>query len=81
MRRVIVFQERQPEVSLVVGDDAHVVGEFRWLGRDAQDPPVPSRLFGSAEDLPPFLVELWRRLGRDVATAPRSPAQAAEALA
>jgi energy-coupling factor transport system ATP-binding protein len=30
---------------------------------------------------PPFLVELWRRLGRDVAAAPRSAAEAAEALA
>jgi len=29
----------------------------------------------------PFLVELWRRLGRDAAEAPRTAAQAAEALA
>jgi len=29
----------------------------------------------------PLLVELWRRLGRDPATAPRTAAQAAEALA
>jgi energy-coupling factor transporter ATP-binding protein EcfA2 len=28
----------------------------------------------------PFLVELWRRLGRDLATAPRTAAEAAEAL-
>ena len=30
---------------------------------------------------PPFLVELWRRLGRDAAEAPRTARQAAEALA
>lgn len=29
----------------------------------------------------PFLVELWRRLGRDLATAPRTAAEAAEMLA
>ncbi len=29
----------------------------------------------------PLLVELWRRLGRDAAEAPRTAAQAAEALA
>jgi energy-coupling factor transport system ATP-binding protein len=29
----------------------------------------------------PLLIELWRRLGRDLATAPRSAAEAAEALA
>jgi len=29
----------------------------------------------------PLLVELWRRLGRDLATAPRTAAEAAEALA
>lgn len=59
--------------EVLVLDAGRLVAAGRWGGPD-----------GVAVDArplrPPFLVELWRRLGRDVAQAPRTPAQAAEAL-
>ena len=60
--------------EVLVLDAGRLVAAGRWGGPD-----------GVAVDArplrPPFLAELWRRLGRDVAEAPRTPAQAAEALA
>jgi len=60
--------------DVLVLDRGRLVASGRWGGPD-----------GVAVDArplrPPFLVELWRRLGRDAAAAPRTAAEAAEALA
>lgn len=60
--------------DVLVLDGGRLVTAGRWGGPGGVE--VDPRFVR-----PPFLVELWRRLGRDVAAAPRSPAQAAEALA
>ncbi len=59
--------------EVLVLERGRLVASGRWggLGGVAVD-ARPLRL--------PFLVELWRRLGRDVEQAPRTAAQAAEAL-
>jgi energy-coupling factor transporter ATP-binding protein EcfA2 len=60
--------------EVLVLDGGRVVAAGRWgAAKDA--------LAGAGPLSPPFFVELWRRLGRDAAEAPRTAAQAAEALA
>jgi energy-coupling factor transport system ATP-binding protein len=60
--------------EVLVLDGGRVVAAGRWgAATDA--------LAGAGPLSPPFFVELWRRLGRDAAEAPRTAAQAAEALA
>jgi len=51
-----------------------VVSAGRWV-------PAQGGVAGAGPVRAPLLVELWRRLGRDAAEAPRTAAQAAEALA
>jgi energy-coupling factor transport system ATP-binding protein len=58
----------------VVLDGGRVAAAGRWGA--GEDVAVDARLLPA-----PFLVELWRRLGRDAAEAPRTARQAAEALA
>jgi energy-coupling factor transporter ATP-binding protein EcfA2 len=60
---------------LLVLDDGRVVAAGPWdIGEAGRELLAASRL------REPFLVELWRRLGRDPAAAPRTAAEAAEAL-
>ena len=61
--------------ELLVLDAGSVVAAGPWdLGEAGRELREASRL------REPFLVDLWRRLGRDVASAPRTVAEAAEAL-
>jgi energy-coupling factor transporter ATP-binding protein EcfA2 len=61
--------------ELLVLDAGSVAAAGPWdLGEAGRDLLAASRL------REPFLVELWRRLGRDPAEAPRTVAEAAEAL-
>jgi energy-coupling factor transport system ATP-binding protein len=55
-------------------EDGRVVVAGQW------DPPGDAVLLPAHRLREPFLVELWRRLGRDPATAPRSIQAAAEEL-
>ena len=59
--------------EVLVLDGGRLVASGRWGGPD-----------GVAVDArplrPPFLTQLWRRLGRDVDATPRTAAAAAEAL-
>ncbi len=61
--------------QLLVLDAGRVAATGRWdFGESGRELLAASRL------REPFLVELWRRLGRDPSTAPRTAAAAAEAL-
>ncbi len=61
--------------QLLVLDEGRVAAAGAWeLGESGRRVLAASRL------REPFLVELWRRLGRDTAEAPRTVAEAAEAL-
>jgi energy-coupling factor transporter ATP-binding protein EcfA2 len=61
--------------ELLVLDEGRVAAAGPWdVGEDGRQLLAASRL------REPFLVELWRRLGRDPAEAPRTAAEAAEAL-
>jgi energy-coupling factor transport system ATP-binding protein len=60
---------------LLVLDEGAVAAAGGWdLGEDGR------RLLAASRLREPFLVELWRRLGRDPAGAPRTVAEAAEML-
>jgi len=60
---------------LLVLDEGTVAAAGAWdLGEDGR------RLLAASRLREPFLVELWRRLGRDPAGAPRTVAEAAEML-
>ncbi len=62
--------------QLLVLDAGRVAASGPWdVGEEGR------RLLAASRLREPFLVELWRRLGRDPAEAPRSVAEAAEALA
>ena len=62
--------------SRLLLDDGRLVGAGPWaFGEGGEDELVAHRL------RLPFLVELWDRLGRPLAEAPRSADEAAEALA
>jgi len=62
--------------SRLLLDDGRLVGAGPWaFGEGGEDELVAHRL------RLPFFVELWDRLGRPLAEAPRSAAEAAEALA
>ena len=56
---------------LLVLDAGRLVASGEWLPGSLDGLPVPQ----------PFLVELWRRLGRDAAATPHTLAEAVEALA
>ncbi len=61
--------------QLLVLDQGTVVAAGPWdLGEDGR------RLLAASRLREPFLVELWRRLGRDPGEAPRTFAEAAEVL-
>ncbi len=62
--------------ELLVLDEGRVAAAGPW---DVGD--TGRRLLTASRLREPFLVELWRRLGRDPAEAPRTAAEAAEALA
>jgi energy-coupling factor transporter ATP-binding protein EcfA2 len=62
--------------ELLVLDEGRVAAAGPWDVGDAG-----RRLLTASRLREPFLVELWRRLGRDPADAPRTAAEAAEALA
>lgn len=62
--------------SRLILDEGRLVGAGPWcFGEGGEEALVAHRL------RLPFLVELWDRLGRPLASAPRSAAEAAEALA
>jgi energy-coupling factor transport system ATP-binding protein len=61
--------------DLLVLDGGSVLASGSW---DAGEAGQALRAAGRLRE--PFLVELWRRLGRDPARAPRTAAEAAEAL-
>ena len=56
---------------LLVLDTGRLVASGEWTAGSLEDLPLPH----------PFLLRLWRRLGRDEAETPHTLAQAAEALA
>lgn len=62
--------------ELLLLEQGRVLAAGPW-GFDA----ASARPLAGARLKEPFLVQLWRRLGRDPASAPRSAAEAAEALA
>ena len=62
--------------ELLVLDEGRVAAAGPWDVGEAG-----RRLLTASRLREPFLVELWRRLGRDPAEAPRTAAEAAEALA
>jgi energy-coupling factor transporter ATP-binding protein EcfA2 len=62
--------------ELLVLRDGAVVASGPWAFGAADDDLLARNRLRE-----PLLVELWRRLGRDLATAPRTAAEAAEALA
>jgi len=61
--------------ELLVLDEGRVAAAGSWDVGEAG-----RRLLAASRLREPFLVELWRRLGRDPAEAPRTAAEAAEAL-
>jgi energy-coupling factor transporter ATP-binding protein EcfA2 len=70
------------DLAWALCDELLVLGEGRLVAAGPWDfSPAGSRLLAANRLREPFLVELWRRLGRDSRHAPRTAAQAAKALA
>ena len=68
------------DLAWALCDELLVLGEGRVVAAGPWDfSPAGGRLLAANRLREPFLVELWRRLGRD-ARAPRSAAEAARAL-
>ena len=76
----VVFATHDVDAAWSLCDEAvvlaggRVVSAGRWV-------PAQGGVAGAGPVRAPLLVELWRRLGRDSAEAPRTAAQAAESLA
>jgi energy-coupling factor transport system ATP-binding protein len=69
------------DLAWALCDELLVLGEGRVVAAGPWDfSPAGVRLLAANRLHEPFLVELWRRLGRDPQCAPRSAAQAAQAL-
>jgi energy-coupling factor transport system ATP-binding protein len=70
------------DLAWALCDELLVLGAGRPVAAGPWDfSPAGSRLLAVNRLREPFLVELWRRLGRDPRRAPRSVAEAAQALA
>lgn len=69
------------DLAWALCDELLVLGEGRVMAAGPWDfSPAGGRLLAANRLREPFFVELWRRLGRDAQRAPRSAAEAAEAL-
>jgi cobalt/nickel transport system ATP-binding protein len=69
------------DLAWALCDELMVLGEGRVVAAGAWDFSTAGReLLVDNRLRQPFFVELWRRLGRDPRQAPRTAAQAAEAL-
>ena len=69
------------DLAWALCDELLVLGEGRVLAAGPWDfSTAGGRLLAANRLREPFFVELWRRLGRDPQRAPRSAAEAAEAL-
>ena len=69
------------DLAWALCDELLVLGEGRVVGAGPWDfSTAGGRLLAANRLREPFLVELWRRLGRDPQRAPRTAAEAAEAL-
>jgi energy-coupling factor transporter ATP-binding protein EcfA2 len=69
------------DLAWALCDELLVLGDGRLVAAGPWDFSLAgSRLFAANRLREPFLVELWRRLGRDSQGAPRTAAQAAKAL-
>ncbi len=78
----LVLATHDVDLAWALCDELLVLDEGRVAAAGAWDVGEAGRRLLTASRLrEPFLVELWRRLGRDPAEAPRTAAEAAEALA
>ena len=69
------------DLAWALCDELLVLGEGRLVAAGPWDlSTAGSRLLATNRLREPFFAELWRRLGRDPQSAPRSAAAAAEAL-
>ncbi|MBE3033593.1 MAG: ABC transporter ATP-binding protein [Actinobacteria bacterium] len=69
------------DLAWALCDELLVLGEGRVVAAGPWDfSPAGGRLLAANRLREPFFVELWRRLGRDSQRAPRTAAEAAEAL-
>lgn len=77
----LVLATHDVDIAWTLCDDLLVLEEGRVLASGVWDAEGSGRALRSTPRLrEPFLVALWRRLGRDPARAPRTHAEAAEAL-
>jgi len=77
----LVIATHDVDLAWALCDQLLVLDEGRVAAAGAWEPGESGRRVLIASRLrEPFLVELWRRLGRDPAVAPRTVAEAAEAL-
>ena len=78
----LVLATHDVDLAWALCDDLLILEEGRVAAAGAWDfGEAGRRLLAASRLREPFLVELWRRLGRDPATAPATFAEAAEALA
>jgi energy-coupling factor transporter ATP-binding protein EcfA2 len=77
----LVLATHDVDLAWALCDELVVLGEGRVAAAGPWDlSSAGSRLLAANRLREPFLVELWRRLGRDPQLAPRTTAQAAEVL-
>jgi energy-coupling factor transport system ATP-binding protein len=77
----MVLATHDVDLAWALGDRLLVLTDGRVAAAGAWDfGAAGGRLLAANRLREPFLVQLWRRLGRDPQSAPRTPAEAAEAL-
>ncbi len=76
----LVLATHDVDLAWALCDELLVLAEGRAAAAGAWDFAAGGRLLAANRLREPFLVQLWRRLGREPHTAPRSAAAAAEAL-
>lgn len=77
----LLLATHDADLAWALCDDLLVLREGRVLAAGAWDfSPAGGRLLAANRLREPFLVGLWRRLGRDLQHVPRTAAEAAEAL-
>ncbi len=78
----LLLATHDADLAWALCDELLVLREGRVVAAGAWDfSPAGGRLLAVNRLREPFLVDLWRRLGRDPQRAPRTAAEAAEALA
>jgi len=78
----LLLATHDADLAWALCDELLVLREGRVVAAGAWDfSPAAGRLLAVNRLREPFLVDLWRRLGRDPQRAPRTAAEAAEALA